>query len=580
MLNSIRQLFIALVSVFLLIGCQHGVHTLITQPEKDNQAASHHPEGDFIEKDQSPGQIQPTRLVAVVDPKVLPRPEENNSQASADFVDRRLQSYRQKLEKWEKYESQASMLNLNQEITEQRVSCFLDLQKIVSGYSLLRDILVAGENGSLLTGMTSDEIQALQESDIDFIEGFCGNLLDGSSELTALDTNSSKSDPGKLAELISHSFQNGEYQNVVQFWLEIPEENVNQVAIETKLMYGRSLMYLHQENKAVSVYEQVIADLTKKEDETTNVLYLHTILADLYMGLRIYSAAAVQYQKIIEVFQDALKMKNWAETQQKILATADLRDQKLKDYSVIIGNYMRYIPSQDGYAPVWQIEQFMVKYPDFPGMANVGQMKSALILKAERWFNNTIADIEKLQQQRQFKDGLLLLETIDCDIIGPEQAQLVQQKSIELNGSKKTVPENLKMEQLTALQDSWSEILILMEKGRYDEAISRLNRVRDSDYSEKVATKIEEVSLLAAREQTLEAAKLFQRAIKTDDLSTRRQLLVKSYQLLVKITMKYPETHITGKVHGYMQRVKSEMNKLDPNLVSSQQPVYQTQDNK
>ncbi|MCF8057481.1 MAG: hypothetical protein K9K37_12700 [Desulfocapsa sp.] len=567
-MNQRTVVIITLVSVFLLIGCQRGTHTRITQPEKDNQAASYHSQVDFIDQNQPPEQIQPTTLLTVIDPKVLPLPEENNYLVSADFVARRLQSYRQKLEKWEKYDSQASTLNLNWKIAEQRVNCFRNLQKIVRGYSLLRDILVAGGNASLPGGMTSDEIQVLQESDIDFIEGFCGNLLNGGRESTALDQDSSESDPGKLAELIRHSFQNGEYQQVVQFWLEIPEEKVNQVAIETKLMYGRSLIYLHQENKAASVYEQVMADVGKKE--TTNVLYLHTVLADLYMASCNYSAAAGQYRKILEAFQDALKMKNWAETQQKNLVKADMKGQKLKDYSAIIGNYMGYIPSKDGYKPVWQIEKFMVKYPDSPWMTNVDQMKSELTLKAERWFNTMIADIEKLQQQRQFKDGLLLLETIDRDIIGPEQVERVQQKSIELNATWKTVPENLKIEQLTALQDSWNEILTLVDKGKHDEAIARLNIVRDSDYSEMVATKIEEVSLLASRKQSLEAAKLFELAIKTDDTLTRRQLLVKSYQLLLQITMKYPGTLIIGKVHGYIQRVKSEMNKLDPNLVSSQ----------
>jgi tetratricopeptide (TPR) repeat protein len=567
-MNQRTGVIITLVSIFLLNGCQRGIHTPTTQLKKDNQTASHHSKVDLISQNQPPEQIQPTKPTTVIDPQGLPPLEENNYQVSVDFVDRRLQSYRQKLEQWEKYDSQTRTLNLNREMPEQTMSCFRNLKKISSEYSLLRDILVAGENASLLGGMTSDEIQVLQESDIDFIEGFCGNLLNDGKKLTALDQASSVSTPGKLVELIRHSFQNEEYEQVVQLWLEIPEEKVNQVPIATKRMYGRSLMYLHQEKKAASVYEQILAEANKTEKETTNILYLHTVLSNLYVASRNYSAAADQYQKILETFQDALKMKNWAETQQKILTKADMRGQILNDYSAIIRNYMGYVPSKDGYKPIWQINQFMVKYPDFPGMTNVDQMKSTLTLKAERWFNKTIADIDQLQQQRQFNDGLLLLETIARDTIDPEQVKLVQRKSIELNATKTTVQENLKIEQLTALQDSWSEILTLVGEGKHDEALALLNLMRDSYYSDEVATKIEEVSLLAAKEHSLKAAKLFQLAMQTDDSSARRRLLVQSSQLLQKITLKYPETLIIDKVHGYIQRVNSEMNKLEPGHVN------------
>ena len=566
-MNS-KKLFILLtIAVLFFSGCSRKGRAPVVQPQRDYPVVRPGVTSDSDNRHTIPKHGIITKKNGVYDPVQAVSQEEKKYPISVDFVDKRIQAYGKKLEKWKEYDNQSSVLNLDQQATEQMVGCFRDLQRMINGYSRLRDMLVATENKSLMRKMTLEEIQELQENDILFLESSCGRLLDVEGSVTVFGKSGFGKDPAQLEALIKQSFQNREYEQVVQLWLEIPEERVSQVKIRTKLMYGKSLMFLHQEQKAASVYEQIIADIGQQAKETADVLELHKVLANLYVAARNYSAAADQYRKILEKYQEVLQIKEWTELQQSILKSSRMGGRELNEYSAILRNYMGYIPSQDGYKPVWQAEQFLESYPESPMITNVDLIKSEIYIKAERWFKKMIADVEELQLQGKYKDGLILLETIPEDIIGPEQVQLVQKKVDELRSADEIVQEKLRLEKLQALESSWNQGLALVESGRYDEAITQFRSMLDTDYSNKAAAKIAEVSLLAAKANRQQAARFFIRAAKTKDPEAKKQLLVESHQLLMQIMLKYPETQLVDKVMKNIKRVELEMNKLDPTLV-------------
>lgn len=561
------------IGALLLGGCVRKPRTPVYQPKTDRSHYQPVVPSDTVsdEASKQPG----TESVVSAKPDTLQPSvlsDENDQsrerlQISLEFVSSRFLAYSKKLEKWKEYDNQSSVLNFDQQATEQMVGCFRDLQKMINGYGRLRDMLEPGENASLIRTMTPDQVQALQENDVLFLESFCGKLLDTEKSVTAFGESGSGKDSAQIEMLISQSFQNGEYEQVVQLWLQIPEDKVGEITISTKRMYGKSLMFLHQEQKAAAVYEQILVDLGRKEKETTDVLELYKILSNLYMAGRNYSAAADQYRKIQEKYRQVLQVKEWSELQQSILRNSKMRGRELNEYSAILRNYMGYIPSQDGYKPVRQAEQFLENYPESPTITNVDVIKSEIYFKAESWFKKVIADVEGLQLQEQYQDGLLLLETIPQDIVGPEHVQLIQKKIDELRGVEEIVLENLRIEKMQALETGWNQTLALVESGKYDEAIAQLNTMHDTDYSDKASAKIAEVSLLAAKKNRQQAARLFVRAAKTTELESKKQLLLESHQLLMQIVLKYPGTRIIDKVMSNMQRVELEMNKLDPTLV-------------
>ena len=554
-------------SVLLLSGCSSKERVPVSQSQRDYPLVRHRPDVNNAYRKDIP------KLADVTRPSIVNKPVKSgygkykNYPVSVEFVEGRLLSYNKKLEKWREYDEQSSVLNLDRRETEQMVGCFRDLQRIANGYARLRDMLVAGEDTTMLRTMTLEAIQGIQEDDVLLLESFCGRLLDTEQSVTTFGRSDIEENLGQLEAIIGQSYQNREYEQVVQSWLEIPEEKVSQVTIEAKLMYGKSLMYLHQEQKAAAVYEQIIVDIDKKEKEATDVLMLHRVLANLYVAGRNYSAAAGQYREIAAKYYEVLQVKEWSDLQQKILNKSKVGGGELNEYSAIVRNYMGYIPSQDGYIPVWQAEKFMHDYPESPTLTNVDLLKSDMYLKAELWFNSLIGDIDELRTQQQYQDGLILIGTIPQDIITPEQIQLVEKKRNELLRAEEVVQEKLKLEKLRLSKDRWTQVLALVDSKSYDEAIAQLNLIVDADYSDKVARKIAEVSLLAARKNRQQAAMLFSRASKTKDAEVKKQLLVESHQLLLLIVLKYPDTRIVDKVMGNMKRVELVMDELDPTLV-------------
>lgn len=554
-----------LFGVFFFSGCQRKIQRPVTQSHGNYQTDTPRLAADSVRQSNVPKRVQPNKPVVVYDSSQETQKKEGENLVSIYFVEERLQAYQRKLEKWKEYDNQSSVLNLDREATEQMIGCFRDLQKMINGYGKLRNMLVGSEQASLFRDMSPVEIQALQESDVRLLESPCGRLLEGDQGMDAFLKPGVDEDPAKLESLIKQSFRNKEYEQVVQLWLEISEEKMSQITVQTKLVYGKSLMFLHQEQKAALVYEQAIRDI--RQNDMPDILGLHKALANIYMASGNYPAAAGQYRKILENYNEVLQSREWAEQQQAILKNPELGDRALKEYSAILRNYLGYIPSQDGYKPVWQAEQFLKKYPESPVMTNVDQIKSKLHLKAEMWFKKLIADIEALQLQENYRDGLVLLETIPRDIIGPDQIQLIEKKNMELTSAEEAVRESLMVEKMQALKDRWEQILSLVDNDEYDEAIVQLHSLEHTEYAEKVAAKLSEVSLLAAKKNRQEAARLFIQAAGSADSEEKKKNLLESHQLLMAITLKYPEARIIDKVVDNMRTVEAEIDKLDPTLV-------------
>jgi len=126
---------------------------------------------------------------------------------------------------------------------------------------------------------------------------------------------------------------------------------------------------------------------------------------------------------------------------------------------------------------------------------------------------------------------------------------------------------------MQAQQRKWNDALLLIDKGKFDEAIEILTTVLDTDYALKADNKIAEVSLLAARAERRKAADLFIRFTKTTDIESRKKLLIESRRRLVDILVKYPDVGITEKVMGNIKRVEKEMNAIDPMLISQSELV-------
>lgn len=487
---------------------------------------------------------------------------------SMQNVNDRIFEYGRKLERWKELDGQSVAKPVDESQNAERVRCFRRLQEVVKSYSELRAKMMLSENLSVGERITGKTIVELQKSDIDFLESPCARLLAvPEARSVELSKREESADLSQFEMLIDRHSANREYEEVVQVWQKIPESQIRRVQLRTRILYGNGLMYLHQEEKAAEIYQQVVDQMSASDEQATDLVSLRKILADLYTASGNYKAAAVQYKKISDDYQNIGHLEEWSKLQLSILDRSMGTGPELKEYSSLLRNYLGFIPEQDGYKVLWQAEKFLGEYPYSPVSSNVEVIKERTRAAADKWFDAFMAGIEKQIAEKKFKEALERLETMPVDILGPDKQQVVKGKNEELLMAEEIDKEVDEMAVAQELQNQWNKGLLLVKEEKYDEAIVVFTNLIDTDFSAKAAAKVKEVSLEAANADRKKAAGLFMRYTKTTDIESRKKLLLESRRLLKNILVKYPDVEIGAKVIGNIEKVEQEMVALDPAML-------------
>ncbi len=486
-----------------------------------------------------------------------------------EYVNDRISEYGMKLQRWKELDSQAVVLDLDEEASEEMVRCFQELQKVLKGYNKLhrellhQDLLSSSEYDSNL------KMLQLGRRDVTFLESSCGRLLKGDDGRgPSWAQGQEKADLVQIETLVEGYAKNDEFEELVQVWQQIPEDQLDRVHLTTRISYGKALMALHQEEEAARLYQELVDLMSSSEDQGTDILSLRKVLADLYTASGNYDRAKEQYVELSNDYKEFAKIEGWAILQLSLLAGSETGSPELQEYSALLRNYLGFTPARDGYKLVWQAEKFLADYPSSPVAPNVDIVRNSIQLQADEWLELFLADVDVMAEEKRFQDGLLKLETLPGDILSSEKLLLIRQKIDDLTLAEAVDREARKIEAMQALQKQWNDALILIDKGSYDEAIEFFTSLLDSEYALEADKKIAEVSLLAARAERRKAADLFIRFTRATDLESRKELLIESRRLLVDILIKYPNVEITDKVMGNIERVEKEMNAIDPLLIS------------
>lgn len=487
---------------------------------------------------------------------------------SIQYINDRIFEYGRKLDRWKKLDSQSVNMNLNDEESVQMVSCFRSLQDVLNSYSQLRNKILQSGKTDIATRISKDEIFALQKNDIIFLENSCGRLL-ADSDAISLDWSQRETgaDLTQFESLIAGHADNKEYEEIIQVWLNIPQSEIGRVNVKTKIIYGNALMYLHQEEKAAEIYEQVVNQMSAPDEQGTDLISLRKVLADLYTASGNYKLAADEYRKVSNDYSKIGQLEEWSQLQLTILDRYQDGSPELNQYSDILRNFLGFIPERDGYKLIWQAQKFQDNYPYSLVTSNVEHIKESVAAAADNWFNGFVAEVDSLGRENKFDQALQLLETIQTDIIGAEKELIIKAKNEELLLAEAVDNETNKMAKMQNMQNQWNNGMLLANGERYEEAIAVFTSLLDTEYSVKADMKIKELSLEAANADRRKAADLFMRFTKTTDVESQKRLLVESHKLLKNILVKYPDAEIVPKVRGNIERVEQEMNAIDPNLV-------------
>lgn len=490
------------------------------------------------------------------------------------YVKDRIFEYGRKLNRWKELDEQAIVIELDEAASEEMVRCFRDLQKVLNGYNRIQDALLQQDFMDTSTMISGEEVMQLEQSDITFLESGCGRLLKSEDDKGAGWARRDKqADLPQIETLIERYSGSEEFEEVIQVWQQIPDNQLDRVHLNTRISYGNALMSLHQEEEASEVYQKIVDLMSASDDQRTDILSLRKILADLYAASGDYDKAEKQYHEISNDYKALSSIESWAILQLSILERSEPGSPELEEYSSLLRNYLGFSPQRDGYKLVWQADKFLADYPYSAVASNIDIIRSSAQERADNWLIDFLAEVDLLAGEERFQDALLKMETVQEDILSGEKLIEIRKKSDDLTLAEAVHRETKKIEKMQALQREWNEALLLIDKGSYDEAIELLTTMLDSEYGLKADNKIAEASLHAARAERRKAADLFIRFTKTTDLESQKKLLIDSRRHLVDILVKYPDVGITDKVMGNIKRVEKEMNRIDPDLIDQAELV-------
>ncbi len=563
-----------LICACILAGCATPQKKIV----EPDQQSPFGPESTPYPGIESPQTIEDDSAKSITQPAEITLPESYQTDIDLsqvqgplppmNYVNDRIFEYGRKLERWREIDAQSAALELNQQDTETMVNCFVDLQKVLDGYNQLRaDMLQLNTSSSNLI-ISSEEILDLQKSDISFLESICGKLLaPEGDELVDWEHREDATDLPQLETLIERYTASREYEEVVQIWQKIPEQQIERVHLRTKILYGNALMFLHQEEKAAEIYQQIVDEMSVSDEQRTDLLSLRKILADLYTASGNYPAAENQYLNISQDYRDLGSIEEWSKLQLDILERSAEGGPELTKYSNLLRNFLGFIPERDGFKIVWEAEKFLADYPYSAVASNVDIIRNTADARAKKWFDGFFVEVDELATEKKYLDAIEKLEAIPGDIISAEQKEQIKSRNDDLILAEAVERETRKIERMQELQTRWNEGMLKVEEGNYDEAIATFQTMLKTEYFAKAEDKIQEITLLAAKSDRRAAADMYIRYTKTSDLEMKKKLLTESRRLLSEILVKYPDVSIIDKVKGNITRVEQEMNKLDPLLL-------------
>lgn len=573
------SLTLCICSILALSGCIPPAKTSVKAPEA-KQYESQQSQGQGSQSGTYQYNQPTTKTVIKPDPlyvegndSVVMQQQQATFTPSMEYVNDRIFEYGRKLDRWKSLDEQSLTMDLQQEDAEQMVQCFRSLQNVLGGYSRLREELLQQSDLSNASGVSGERFLELQKRDINFLESTCGQILGGGTEDKGSGWNEREetADLTQLETLIDRYSGNSEYEEVVQVWLQIPESQVERVGLKTKVSYGNALMYLHQEEKAAEIYQKIVDNMSSSKEQSTDLISLRKLLADLYTAAGNYKLAEKQYGKISEDYLNLGSIEEWSKLQLFILERSEQGSPELSEYSELLRNYLGFIPNQDGFKVVWQSDDFLENYPYTAVSSNVDVIKNDALTRANNWFDTFVGSIDALAVEKKYEEGLELLETIPDDIISVDKQQELKAKSDDLLLEEAVNRETDKLAKMQELQRLWNSGILMMEAGDYENAIGVFIGLLDSEYSARASAKIEEVSLMAAKADRRKAANMFSRFTKTADIESKKSLLIECRKILQEILVKYPDVDIADKVIGNIKRVEKEMDMLDPTLLPSLQ---------
>jgi hypothetical protein len=485
--------------------------------------------------------------------------------ADINFVQLRLNAYEYKFEHWLKISEKYHEGTLAAELTAYETECVQNLERILTGYSLLLGRMQQNETVSVDKIATVDP-KEMQQLDIAFLESRCSELLaldiadqyefkpEAEPELTFEDAQ----------EAIASHMEQGNYLEVLYAYerlsLAFPDQKPS---LSTQLNYGLTLQYTGQTEAAARHFKGMLDSGALAIEP----LSLQSDIADLFLASGNVGSAESYYESIILAHESIGVEKLWAEEQLAFLRSVDPGSDEMAAYMKLLREFHMYDYRIYSTELNEAINAFATEYAGSPVAVSGLRLKTFAAEQLKLWFGRQLVLIDSLVADKKFTEATDILKSMSRYYLPAELQAVLQKTYYEVSQAEIQEIETQRLIQEMELTEQWDVAVNHLDSQRYDAAILAFEALAGTEYEEKAKMKIVEAANLAASQMRKEAASLFIKAGRTPDFEQKKELLLASHRLLTEILDKYPQTDLQDKVNQNKVILEEQIRKIDPALL-------------
>ncbi|CAK8711550.1 Tetratricopeptide repeat-containing protein [Candidatus Electronema halotolerans] len=474
-------------------------------------------------------------------------------------INGRVTSYEQKLQDWQKLGSSQETLRLSPAEIEQLIVCRNTVAGLLEDYKGLQEQLLQTKSIEASRELLFTSLQEFKGNDLVYLEGDCPKLFEDFNSPARQRAAAEAAPPEQTAVEPLPAAQDDSSSEAVQ------KEDLG-----GQYKHDLALLRAGQRQKARRLFTELLAKARQQENQKLAVKVL-AMLADLDFASRDYAAARLKYEELRRTDSSSDRYGR----QLAALAASVTKRDELDAYADLLLNCLTYNPDEDGFTVVQQAAEFMRLFPDSLLMEDADRLSQQISKEAEQWFADLLQKTEQWRAAGKEQAAAGRLEQVPLDILPLDKQELLRQKKEELLAAIKPAtaedasfaPDHAMQEAVPAplpdpddaLQDLWDKGMLVLQQGKYDEAVSLFSKLSGTSFAVKAEAKIEEAERLAAEELRKKAAELFQEADSATEPAVKQALLRSSKKLLEDILRKYPHSGMEDKVRRNLNSVDKEL---------------------
>ncbi len=506
----------------------------------------------------------------------VPRPEITRPaliQPALNTISSRIRSYEERLGEIKDIESSPSSMMIPHEQMGRLAACKSELLDILTNYDALQKKLLQETDLETAQELASDTLLQVNQQDMQFLEGGCGRLLadfrnaQGAAAPEPPVTSQPPSAPPPVYAApdpqIQEAFNAGDYSRVITLYNQQWSSPGQQPAPATTWQYSQSLLKNYQLEEAERVLASLDQQLGGQSGDPLAPEVLRA-LGDISFSAGNYQAAQERYNRLVRL--PGNQSDSWSQRQLAVLQQQTASPDELSAYATLVRNYLAYSPSRDGYAVAGQAEQFLSSYPASRLVANVNTIHKNTRDQAEAWLNRGLQRVE--QQAGSAAPAPVSSDAAAAPATSAPATGAPAATAGAAAGAAPLSPEQAAARD-QALKEQYDRGMAQMAAKEYDQAMQTFASLLGSSFDDQARQRINDTATLAGEDNRQKAAELFVRATQTQDLESRKKLLLASRQLLRDIPVKYPQAGLNTKVERNLASVEQALRAIDPALLNA-----------